>query len=78
MKILRKRKDTFEILMEGNYGSSKFRKAVQKAYMDISFTKYKVRDMVVFNQGAYRGVAIPLDIVEDIIGVKLEISERAA
>lgn len=73
-----KRKEEFEVLKEGDYGSYAFRKAVQKAYMSDQFTVYIVKDMVVFEQGAKRIVKVPVDIVEDIIGTELQISRRAA
>lgn len=76
--LLLKKEETFNVLKEGKSGSYAFRKAVQKAYMSENFTKYLVKDMVVFEQGAKRIVKVPVDIVEDIIGTELQLSRRAA
>ena len=72
------KKEVMEILKEEKYGSSSFRRAIEKAYMSSSFTKYTVGNNVVFEQGASRKVSVPLDIVEDIVGVKVQLSRRAA
>ncbi|MBO5478031.1 MAG: hypothetical protein J6A15_09830 [Clostridia bacterium] len=78
-KIFRKgNEDLLETLRNESYGSRKFEKAVQKAYMSNSFDKYLVGTNLVFEQGANRRVSIPADIVEDIIGVELQVSRRAA
>lgn len=67
-----KTKDVLEVLKEGNYGSRKFEKAVEKAYMDFSWevTLDKKTNMVKFRQGANREAYIPAEIVKDIIGVQ--------
>lgn len=70
--------DVMEILKGEKYGSCKFRRAVEKAYMSSSFVKYIVGNNVVFEQGSGRKVSIPVDIVEDIIGVEIQLSRRAA
>lgn len=72
------KKDVMEILKGEKYGSCKFRRAVEKAYMSSSFVKYTVGNNVVFEQGSGRKVSIPVDIVEDIIGVEIQLSRRAA
>lgn len=56
---------------EANWGSSKFRKTLQKAYMSISIDKYIIGDNVIFQQGSRRKVVIPKDIVEDVIGISV-------
>lgn len=70
--------EIMEILKGEKYGSCKFRRAVEKAYMSSSFVKYIVGNNVVFEQGSGRKVSIPVDIVEDIIGVEIQLSRRAA
>lgn len=72
------KKEVMEILKGERYGSSSFRKAVEKAYMSSNFTKYLVGNNVVFEQGSGRCVSIPVDIVEDILGVEVQLSRRAA
>lgn len=67
MKLLKNKKEVFEILREGRYETRAFRKAVEKAYMS-GFDIKVVGNDVIFEQGSGRSVRIPLDIVEEIIG----------
>ncbi len=78
MKNLFKKEETMEILKRGEFGSNKFRKAVQKAYSDFKIEKYQKGKNVVFEQGSGRVALVPVDIVEDIIGTKVELFSRAA
>ena len=65
-------------MKEEKFGSYKFRRAIETAYMDESFTKYIIKNNVCFEQGSGRVAYVPVDIVEDIIGTELAISRRAA
>ena len=81
MKNMRKnlkKRELLDVLKGASYGSHKFRRAVEKAYMDDSFIKYIINNNVCFEQGSGRIAYVPLDIVEDIIGTDLAISRRAA
>lgn len=78
MKKFKKEKDLMEILMKGEYNKSRFRRAVEIAYMSEDVTKYIKEKNVCFEQGSGRVASIPIDIVEDIIGVELQLSRRVA
>ncbi|MGN1012428.1 MAG: hypothetical protein ACI4ON_01185 [Clostridia bacterium] len=73
-----KNEEVFKVLKGASYGSHKFRRAVEKAYMDDRFIKYIINNSVCFEQGSGRVAYVPLDIVEDIIGTELALSRRAA
>ncbi len=77
MKFFNK-KNTYEILKEGRYDTIAFRKAVRLAYLSEKFNIYRVNDSVIFEQGAFRKVLVPVDIVEDIIGVEVSVPTRTA
>lgn len=72
------KKDLIEVLKEGDYSKSSFRRAVEMAYMSDGVTKYIKEKNVCFEQGSGRIASIPIDIVEDIIGVELQLSRRVA
>ena len=72
------KKDLIEILKEGEYNKSNFRRAVEMAYMNEGVTKYIKEKNVCFEQGSGRVASVPIDIVEDIIGVELQLSRRVA
>lgn len=78
MKNLFKKEETMEILKRGEFGSSKFRKTVEKAYSDFKIEKYQKGENVIFEQGSGRVASVPVDIVESIIGTKVELFSRAA
>lgn len=78
LKKLLKQGEILEVLKVGGYGKSEFRRAIEIAYMSDEFEKYVVGNNVVFKQGSGRTVTIPMDIVEDVIGVELQISRRVA
>jgi hypothetical protein len=78
LKSFLRRGEVLEVLKMGNYGSSSFRKAIEKAYMSDSFTKYIVGNSIIFEQGSGRLVKVPADIVEDVIGTELQVSRRVA
>lgn len=81
MKNMRKnlkKEGILEVLKGEKFGSYKFRRAIEKAYMDESFIKYIIKNNVCFEQGSGRVAYVPVDIVEDIIGTELAISRRAA
>ncbi len=73
-----KKENLMEILMKGEYSKSSFRRAVEIAYMSDGVTKYIKEKNVCFEQGSGRIASIPIDIVEDIIGVELQLSRRVA
>ena len=66
------------LVKEDNWGTYKFRKILQKAYMSETVEKYIVGRNVIFQQGAGRKVSIPIDIVEDILGVVSDFPRRVA
>ena len=72
------KKDLIEVLKEGDYSKSSFRRAAEIAYMSEGVTKYIKEKNVCFEQGSGRVASIPIDIVEDIIGVELQLSRRVA
>lgn len=72
------KKDLIEVLKEGDYSKSSFRRAVEMAYMSEKIVKYTIANDVCFEQGAGRKVFVPIDIVEDVIGVELQLSRRVA
>ena len=72
------KKDLIEVLKEGDYSKCSFRRAVEIAYMSEGVTKYIKEKNVCFEQGSGRVASIPIDIVEDIIGVELQLSRRVA
>lgn len=78
MKKFKKEKDLIEILMKGEYNKSSFRRAVEKAYMSEKIVKYTIANDVCFEQGSGRVASVPIDIVEDVIGVELQLSRRVA
>lgn len=61
-----------------NFGSFRFRKLLQKAYMSENVLKYIVGNNVIFQQGAGRKVLVPIDIVQDIIGIIPDLPRRVA
>lgn len=61
-----------------NFGSFRFRKLLRKAYMSEGVEKYIVGNDVVFQQGAGRKVEVPVDIVEDILGIVPDLPRRVA
>lgn len=61
-----------------NFGSFRFRKLLQKAYMSENVEKYIVGSNVIFQQGAGRNILVPIDIVQDIIGIIPDIPRRVA
>ncbi len=61
-----------------NFGSFRFRKLLQKAYMSENVLKYIVGNNVIFEQGANRKVEVPIDIVEDILGIIPDLPRRVA
>lgn len=76
--LFKKDVEVLEVLKGGEYGSSSFRRAVEKAYMSDSFEKYMIGNNVYFEQGSGRIAVVPKDIVEDILGVEPQVSRRAA
>ena len=76
--ILKKENLLYYLGSEVNFGSSRFRKCLQKAYMSESIDKYLVGNNVVFKQGSGRTVYVPRDIVEDIIGISIDLPRRVA
>ena len=76
--ILKKENLLYYLGSEVNFGSSRFRKCLQKAYMSESIDKYLVGNNVVFKQGSGRTVYIPRDIVEDIIGISIDLPRCVA
>lgn len=78
MKTLKQENLVFYLQNEGNWGASKFRKCVQKAYISETVEKYLVGTNVVFQQGFNRKAVIPVDIVEDILGITIELPRRVA
>ncbi len=73
MKTFNKENLVYFLQKEENWGYSKFRKCVQRAYMDESIEKYIIGDDVVFCQGANRKAVVPKDIVVDILGIRLDL-----
>ncbi len=78
MKNLFKKEETMEILMKGEFGSNKFRKAVIKAYSNYKIETYLKGKNVIFKQGSGRVAKVPVDIVEDIIGTEVQVFSCAA
>ncbi len=78
MKNLFKKQEMLEVLKEGNFGSNKFRKALEKAYLSEKFHIYRVGKMICFEQGSGRVAQVPVDIVEDVLGCEVEVDLRAA
>ncbi len=78
MKSLFKKQDLLEILKEGKFGTSNFKKAVEKAYISNKFKIYRVGKMIYFEQGSGRVAKVPMDIVEDAIGCEVQVDLRAA
>lgn len=74
-KILKKG-EIIETLNEGKYDSRRFKRAVETAYLDSSFTLFIKDNNVIFEQGSGRIAVIPLDIVKDIIKVKIDLPIR--
>lgn len=78
MRKMFKKEEVLEILKKGSFGSQKFRKAVERAYMSENIVKYVIGKNVHFEQGSGREAIVPYDIVEDIIGTNLDLPRRAA
>ena len=78
MKNLKQENLVFYLQKEENWGANKFRKCVQKAYISEKVEKYLVGTNVVFQQGFNRKAVIPVDIVEDILGIAVELPRRVA
>ncbi len=78
VKKLLKEGKIIEVLKMASFGSTEFRKAVQKAYMSNDYEKYIVGKDVCFEQGSGRVAKVPMDIVEDIIGTAMQLSRRVA
>lgn len=70
------KKDVIKKLQEENRNSFKYLKAIRKAYLDFSIEGYIVGDNVIFEKGANRSVSIPIEIVEEAIGMEVSLPVR--